>query len=171
MGTPKKDPSKAKVKTEDDGEGTPTTTPKRKRTPAKKKTVKQDEGQFRTEAGDDVEEEDTKSKRAKATSKSKPKPKPKNGFRASDHKRETEQAQTVVKSEPVDDDGDVFFDAPEQAAANDVAVDVEDEICKSTHPPLLQFAIPTARAGRHCQCPLPHSRRPLFIPERLLTSC
>jgi hypothetical protein len=145
MGTPKQTPSKTKVKTEDDGEGTPTATSKRRRTSAKKETIEQDDEKFRPDAGDDLEEEDTASKRAKATLKSKSKPKPMNGFRASDHKRETEQAQTPVKGEPVDDDADVFFDAPEQAAANDVAADLEDEICKFTRPPLLQFAIPTSR--------------------------
>lgn len=123
--TPKKTPSKAKVKAEDEGEGTPTATPKRKRTPAKKKAIEQDK-----EDTEGDEDENAKLKRAKATPKSKPKPK--NAFRASDRKKEAEEAQAVVKGEPVDDDGDVFLDAPEQVGA---AADEEDEVCKFTDPP------------------------------------
>ncbi|KAF3044025.1 hypothetical protein E8E12_006916 [Didymella heteroderae] len=109
--TPKKTPAKGKVKSDDDDdEATPTTTPKRKRTPAKKKL---DYAEI-----DDEDEQDEKPKRAKSTPKAKRRPT--NAFRASD-----EKPQTVVKGEPVDSDGDVFTDAPEQALAD---VDAEDEI-------------------------------------------
>lgn len=125
LATPKKTPSKAKVKPEEDGEGTPTTTPKRKRTPAKKKIDY-------VESEDDEEDEDEKPKRAKSTPKSKPRPK--NAFRASDEKKPSEEPQTIVKGEPVESDGDVFTDAPEQVAADADAEGEVDEVCKSIPP-------------------------------------
>ncbi|KAF2631146.1 hypothetical protein BU25DRAFT_386072 [Macroventuria anomochaeta] len=139
-GTPKKTPQKSTVKTEDDGEGTPTTTPKRKRTPAKKnKAVDQEEAQ----AEDDEDEEGAEPKRAKSTPKARAKPKPKNAFRASDQKKETEEAQTIVKGQPVDNDGDVFLDALEQVASDVDAEGEVDEVCMFIPTPLLPCAIST----------------------------
>ena len=143
--TPKKTPRTSKTKTEDGGEGTPTATPKRKRTLPKKKAVDDDEQKFKAETDDDQEGEVAKPKRAKTTPNAKAKPKPKNGFRASDNRKEAEEAQTVIKSEPVEDDGDVFLDAPEQAAVNVDAEGEVDEVCKFIHllPLLLPGAIST----------------------------
>ncbi|KAF9694415.1 hypothetical protein EKO04_007475 [Ascochyta lentis] len=119
--TPPRTPSKAgKSKTTDD---TPTATPKRKRTPAKKAGA----DKFQTATDSDEDEEPAKPKRAKSTPKAKPKPK--NGFRAGDVKS-AEAAQAVIKNEPIDDDGgddsDVFLDAQERAVA-DAEVE-EDEV-------------------------------------------
>lgn len=119
--TPKKTPSKAQFKTQDDEDGTPTTTSKRKRTPAKKKACS-------AEAADDEDEQDDKPKRVKSTPKARPRPK--NAFRASDENRASEEPRTVVKGEPVESDGDVFMDAPEQASAEADAKGDIDEICK-----------------------------------------
>ncbi|KAL1652822.1 hypothetical protein SLS61_004442 [Didymella pomorum] len=117
--TPKKTPSKAQFKTQDDEDGTPTTTSKRKRTPAKKKACS-------AEAADDEDEQDDKPKRVKSTPKARPRPK--NAFRASDENRASEEPRTVVKGEPVESDGDVFMDAPEQTSAEADAKGDIDEI-------------------------------------------
>lgn len=131
VATPKKTPAKTKVKSEDDGEDTPTTTPKRKRTPAKKIVY--------TEAEDEDGEQDEKPKRAKSTPKTKPRPK--NAFRASDEKTPSEEPQAVVKEDLVDSDGDVFTDAPEQVEADIDAEGVLDEVCKCIPPLLLRASM------------------------------
>jgi hypothetical protein len=128
--TPKKAPRKSKVEAEEDSEGTPTTH-KRKRTPAKKKVIDNEE-KFKADAEDSEDEEDLKPKRAKAASKSKPKPKPKNGFKASDQNKEVEEAKAIVNGETIDENCDVFFDAPEHAAASADTAGEDDEVCKST---------------------------------------
>jgi len=128
VAAPKKTPSKAKVKTEEDGEATSTTTPKRKRTPSKKKVdyVEADE-----------DEEDEKPKRAKSPPKTKPRPK--NAFRASDDKKPSKEPQTV-KSEPTESDDDVLTDAREQVSAGIDAEGEVDKICKCIHP--LSLSVP-----------------------------
>jgi hypothetical protein len=123
--TPKKTPKKSKLSVEDDGEDTPTATPKRKRTPAKKNVP----SMSKPDGEEDDEEEALKSKHAKLAPKAKPKPK--NSFRASDVTN-VEAAKTVVKEEAIEDDGDVFTDAPELATEDGAGSDEHEYICKFT---------------------------------------
>lgn len=129
--TPKKTPHKYKGKGDDEGDNTPTTTPKRKRTPAKK--IADDSINKLKPDGESDNEDDSRLKRAKSISKLKLKPKPKNAFRASDQNTEAKRATIIVENEVVgDDEDDVFLDAPEQAVTYAATTDEEDQVCRFT---------------------------------------
>ena len=128
--TPKKTPHKCKGNVDDDGDGTPSSTPKRKRTPTKK--VADDNNNKSKPNSESDDEEDPRLKRVKSISKLRLKPKPKNAFRASDQNNETQKGTIIAENEVVGDDDDVFLDAPEQAATDTTATDEEDQVCRFT---------------------------------------
>lgn len=134
--------STATAESDDDDTGIPTPTPKRKRALAQENP----ECEVKATSETDEEEAFIKPKRVKSTPRSKAKPK--NGFRASDQNVEAEEAKVVIKGEPVDEDSDVFFDAPQQAYTYGTSATDEDEICKSTPRPSLHSTVPSPPARR-----------------------